>query len=168
MVHLRRVIPVLGSGRPVSSSSGGGGLLRIGDSLEVSRRFSDSDVAAYAAVTGDANPIHRDADSARAAGFVGGGAVVHGMLVASLFPKIIASRFPGAIYASQTLQFRSPVFVGDAVLARVTAVDLRENKKRYIVKFSTRCFTGSGENLVVDGDAVAVLPTLTLSESQTM
>lgn len=68
-------------------------LLKVGDVLRQSRRFSESDVARYSEVSGDRNPVHFDADFAqRIAGF-DGGRVVHGMLVASLFPSVIASHF---------------------------------------------------------------------------
>ena len=43
------------------------------------------------------------------AGF--GGAVLPGMLCASLFPAIIGSQFPGALYLTQTLNFRQPALV---------------------------------------------------------
>jgi hypothetical protein len=39
------------------------------------------------------------------------GPVLPGILLASLFPAIIGSRFPGAVYASQTLAFRQPAQV---------------------------------------------------------
>jgi acyl dehydratase len=56
------------------------------------RRFTEGDVAAYAALSGDRNPVHLDDAFARGAGFARG-RVVHGMLAASLFPALIAARF---------------------------------------------------------------------------
>ena len=44
-----------------------------------------------------------------AAGFEG--MVIPGLLMASMFPAIIAAAFPGAIYLSQTLKFRHPAVV---------------------------------------------------------
>ncbi|MQM07562.1 hypothetical protein Taro_040403 [Colocasia esculenta] len=122
-------------------------VLKVGDVLRLSRRFSQADVSAYSKVSGDANPVHFDAEFARgAAGFEG--PVVHGMLVASLFPTVIASHFvclapslsvtgslysPGAVYISQTLQFKLPVYIDDEIVAEVRPTHLRENKKRYMV-----------------------------------
>ena len=40
-----------------------------------------------------------------------GGAIIPGSLCASLFPAIIGSAFPGALYLSQTLKFRNPALV---------------------------------------------------------
>lgn len=39
------------------------------------------------------------------------GQVLPGVLCASLFPALIGSNFPGAIYLSQTLKFRAPALV---------------------------------------------------------
>ncbi|XP_020084682.1 uncharacterized protein LOC109707652 isoform X2 [Ananas comosus] len=127
------------------------------------RRFSGADVAAYAAVSGDRNPLHLDAEFARGVAGFERGSVVHGMLVASLFPSLIASHFPGAIYVAQTLSFRQPVYVGDEVVAEVQAIYLKESKKRYIAKFTTKCFTNQ-ECLVIDGEATTLLPTLVLNK----
>ncbi|XP_020572359.1 uncharacterized protein LOC110019122 [Phalaenopsis equestris] len=87
-----------------------------------------------------------------------GGCIVHGMLVASLFPSVISSNFPGAIYASQTLQFKLPVYIEDEVIAEVQATNMREHKNKYLVKFRTKCFKSQG--LLMDGEAMAILPTL--------
>ncbi|OMO77263.1 hypothetical protein COLO4_25247 [Corchorus olitorius] len=135
-------------------------LLKIGDVLRHRRIFSDEDVVEYSRVSQDANPLHFDSESARAAGFED--RLVHGMLVASLFPRIIASHFPGAIYVSQSLHFRSPVYIGDEIVGQVQ-VNIKENNKRFIAKFSTKCFK-NGELLVTDGEAMTNLPTLAVEK----
>ncbi|CAH2069344.1 unnamed protein product, partial [Thlaspi arvense] len=133
--------------------------LQIGDALRETRVFSSEDVKAYAEVSHDWNPLHFDQEVARKAGFEN--RLVHGMLVSSMFPRIISTHFPGAVYVSQTLQFRSPVYIGDEVLALVQATALRESKNKFIVKFSTKCFKKNhGEVVVLDGEATAILPNL--------
>ncbi|OMO62774.1 Inositol monophosphatase [Corchorus olitorius] len=136
-------------------------LLKIGDVLRHRRIFSDEDVVEYSRVSQDANPLHFDSESARAAGFED--RLVHGMLVASLFPRIIASHFHGAIYVSQNLHFRSPVYIGDEIVGQVQVVNIKENNQRYIAKFSTKCFK-NGELLVIDGEAMTILPTLAVEK----
>ncbi|ONM18887.1 Thioesterase superfamily protein [Zea mays] len=100
-------------------------VLSVGHALRERRRFTEDDVAAYAAVSGDRNPVHLDDAVARELSGFQRGRVVHGMLVASLFPSVIAASFPGAVYASQTLKFAAPVYVGDEVVARVKALNIR-------------------------------------------
>ncbi|XP_072960822.1 3-hydroxyacyl-[acyl-carrier-protein] dehydratase FERN, mitochondrial [Typha angustifolia] len=173
-MRLHRLIRILYPPRSISfcsSSSPPAGkevkgstrLLEIGDVLRECRRFSASDVASYSEVTGDRNPVHLDADfSRRVAGFEGG-RIVHGMLVASLFPSLIASHFPGAIYVAQNLKFKLPVYVGEEVVAEVKAIYTKGIKNRFIAKFTTKCFTNQ-DCLVIDGEATTILPTLVLNK----
>lgn len=53
------------------------------------------------------------------AGFAG--AVLPGMLCASLFPAIIGSQFPGALYLTQTLNFRQAALVRCDLLTAMKA-----------------------------------------------
>ncbi|CAA7390808.1 unnamed protein product [Spirodela intermedia] len=165
---LLRVLPLLRGPRGASFSSSSsptaaaaGKILEIGSVLSLSRRFSEADVLAYSKVSWDTNPVHFDPEVASGvAGFLG--PIVHGMLVASLFPRIVASHFPGAIYVSQTLQFKLPVYIDEEITAQIQPVGIREIKKRFIAKFSTKCFRDGGETPVLDGHATVILPTLTL------
>lgn len=72
-------------------------VLSVGHALRERRRFTEADVAAYAAVSGDRNPVHLDDAAAQELGGFHRGRVVHGMLVASLFPSIIAACFVRAL-----------------------------------------------------------------------
>uniref|UniRef100_A0ACD5UYI7 Uncharacterized protein n=1 Tax=Avena sativa TaxID=4498 RepID=A0ACD5UYI7_AVESA len=168
---MRLAVPLVRSVATSASGSSAAASLKVGDALRSDlRRFTEDDVAAYAAVSGDRNPVHLDDAVARGAGGFARGRVVHGMLAASLFPALIASRFPGAVYASQSLRFAAPVHVGDGAVAEVKALNIRASGGRHIVKFSTKCFTNGAdeeddekETLVIDGEAMAFLPTLHLT-----
>ncbi|KAK2643291.1 hypothetical protein Ddye_025054 [Dipteronia dyeriana] len=137
-------------------------VLRTGDVLRHRRVYSSEDIVEYSQVSHDSNPLHFDAESAKKAGFED--RLVHGMLVAALYPRIISSHFPGTVYVSQSLHFRSPVYVGDIILGEVQAINIRENKKSYIVKFSTKCVKNDSKILVLDGEAMAILPTLAMEQ----
>ncbi|PWZ24980.1 (R)-specific enoyl-CoA hydratase [Zea mays] len=159
-----------------SAASSSPAVLSIGHALRERRLFTGDDVAAYAAISGDRNPVHLDDAVARELSGFQRGRVVHGMLVASLFPSIIAASFPGAVYASQTLKFAAPVYVGDEVVARVQTLNIRTTAaatnsctaRRYVVKFATKCFMDEEEGSVaIEGEAMAVLPTLELSSQST-
>lgn len=76
------------------------------------RQFSAAEVAAFVGMTGDSNPIHVDSAAAAAHGLRA--PILPGLLSASLFPAIIGSHFPGAVYASQTLKFKAPALVREA------------------------------------------------------
>ena len=59
-----------------------------------------------------------------------------------------------AIYLSQTLRFKRPVRIGDAVTAQVTVTDINEAKAQ--VTLSTVC-TVNGK-AVVEGEALVMVP----------
>ncbi|KAF5727437.1 putative oxidoreductase [Tripterygium wilfordii] len=146
-------------------SSSAPNVLKIGDVLSETRVFTTQDVVDYAKVSHDSNPLHFDSEVAQNAGFED--RLVHGMLVASLFPRIISSYFPGAVYVSQSLQFRSPVYVGDEILGEIHAINLRETKKKYLAKLTTKCFK-NGRLLVLEGEALAILPSLAVEQRHSL
>ncbi|KAL8515992.1 hypothetical protein ACS0TY_014609 [Phlomoides rotata] len=138
--------------------------LRCGDVLKQARIFSVSDINEYSKLTHDHNPLHLDLECARKAGFIH--VPVPGMLVASLFPRIIASNFAGAVYVKQSLEFKTPVFVGsDEVIAQVQAINIRQVKQRFMVKFVTNCFK-NGDTVAISGEATPMLPTLETNSTQ--
>ena len=124
--------------------------LNIGDTATRTKTITDEDVRAFAAVSGDKNPIHLDEDFAANTRF--GKRIAHGMLSASLISAVLANDLPGqgSIYLGQTLQFVAPVFVGDEVTARVTATVVREDKP--IATFETVCVNQRNE-VVIKGEA---------------
>lgn len=129
--------------------------LTVGASAALDRTVTDDDIAAFAAVTGDTNPVHLDDSYARGTRF--GGRIAHGMWTAGLVSAVLGTRLPGpgAIYLSQTLRFTRPVRPGDTVTAQVTITALDPAKRR--ATFATTCRTQDGA-LVLDGEAVLWLP----------
>jgi len=127
----------------------------VGQTAESTRTISEADVMAFAAVSGDFNPVHVDAEAAAQSPF--GERIVHGMLTASLLSALVASELPGpgAIYLSQTLQFLRPVRLGDTVTAQVTIAAIDEPKRRLTLATSVR--NARGKN-VITGEAVVQLP----------
>ena len=134
-------------------SSSRGPFRSVGDVGHMTRIFTRDDVAAFAKLTGDDNPLHDNESFAASHRF--GGTVVHGMLYASMFGAIIGQRAPGAVYLSQSLAFRRPVHLGDAVTAEVSVE--RVGRAGRLLDFATRCTNEQGE-LVLDGSARCLLP----------
>lgn len=71
-------------------------LLKTGDKLKQTRIFSSEDLVKHSKVSFDENPLHLNSEYARNAGFRD--KIVPGMLVSSLFPRIIASHFVSYIH----------------------------------------------------------------------
>src|SRR6476620_946246 len=102
--------------------------IRPGDRATIERVFSAADVADFARLSGDDNPIHLDRSAARQAGFER--EVVHGVLVTSLISRLLGTQLPGpgTILLGQQLSYRKPVLVGATVRANVEVLSVREDK----------------------------------------
>jgi len=126
---------------------------KVGDSAEITKTIEQSDIDAFASVTGDRNPVHVDEEFAKSTRF--GKRIAHGMLTASLISAVLANKLPGegSVYLGQTLQFVAPVFPGDDITARVTVKEIREDKP--IVKLETICMNQRGE-IVIRGEATVL------------
>jgi len=125
----------------------------VGDSAEITRTIEQADIDAFAAVTGDHNPVHVDEEFAKTTRFRR--RIAHGMLTASLISAVLANHLPGegSVYLGQTLQFLAPVFPGDEITARVTVLEIREDKP--ILKLETVC-VNQREETVLRGEATVL------------
>lgn len=128
--------------------------LVLGQVAEVSKTITKADIEAFAALTGDTNPMHLDEAFAAATRF--GGLIAHGMLSAGLISTVLGTRLPGtgAIYLGQSLRFTAPVRPGDTVTARAEVVELVPAKRR--VRIRTTGTNQRGE-VVIDGEAEMLL-----------
>src|SRR5215213_3523471 len=126
---------------------------KVGDSAEITKTIEQSDIDAFAAVTGDHNPVHVDEEFAKTTRF--GRRIAHGMFTASLISAVLANKLPGegSVYLGQTLEFVAPVFPGDVVTARVTVKEIREDKP--VVKLETICVNQRDE-VVIRGEATVL------------
>lgn len=95
--------------------------IEVGYSETIIHQISQQDVDAFAALTGDFNPLHLDVEYSRRTHFRK--PVVFGMLSASFVSTMIGMMIPGegALWTSQSFEFLQPAFVGDTirVIARV-------------------------------------------------
>src|SRR5882757_6045626 len=134
--------------------------LSVGMTERLSKTVSSSDVVGFAEVTGDRNPIHLSEHFAAQTAF--GTRIAHGLYTASLISALLGTRLPrpGAIYLSQTLNFRAPVRIGDTVLVTVTVAELLPEKSR--ARLSCVCAV-DGE-IVLDGEALVKVPTASKSK----
>jgi 3-hydroxybutyryl-CoA dehydratase len=128
--------------------------LEVGQEASMSRVVSAADIVAYAALSGDYNPVHLDAEYAAKTIFKE--RIAHGILSAGYISAVFGMKLPGpgAIYISQTLFFKGPVKIDDRVETTVRLVELIPDKKR--ARFDCVC-TVAGKP-VLTGEAVLMVP----------
>lgn len=128
--------------------------LSVGMSAAYSKTVTESDIAKFAEVSGDNNPLHLDEAFAKTTRFKE--RIAHGMLSAGFISTILGTKLPGpgSIYLSQSLRFTAAVKIGDTVIARAEITDIRRDKKR--VTLATTCVVG--ETVVIQGEALVMVP----------
>lgn len=128
--------------------------LEVGQSAMFGRTVTDADIAAFAGVSGDTNPIHLHDGFARTTRF--GQRIAHGMLSGSFISTVIGTKLPGpgAVYISQTMNFMAPVMIGDTITAIATVAVIDDKRRRVTLK--TQCL--NGDKVVIDGEAVVLVP----------
>jgi 3-hydroxybutyryl-CoA dehydratase len=128
--------------------------LTVGMAAEAKRVVTEADVVAFAAVSGDHNPVHMDAAYAAATPFRA--RIAHGALIASFVSALMASELPGpgGIYVSQSVNFRRPVKFGDEVTTKVSIAALDPAKSYVTIAFECSV----GDRVVMDGEALVIVP----------
>ena len=128
--------------------------LSVGQKASFAKTITEADILLFAAVSGDTNPVHINAEAAAASMFKE--RIAHGMLSASLISTVLGTRLPGpgTIYLAQNLKFRAPVTIGATVTATVEVTALDPAKKR--ATLSTIC-TVAGKP-VIEGEATVMVP----------
>jgi 3-hydroxybutyryl-CoA dehydratase len=134
--------------------------LSVGMSETLEKTIASSDVVGFAQLTGDRNPIHLSEHFAAKTAF--GRRIAHGLYTASLISAVLGTRLPGpgAIYISQTLNFRAPVKIGDTVEVIVEVAELIPERLRARLA----CTCKVGDEIVLDGEALVKVPSAAKSK----
>lgn len=127
----------------------------IGQTAELTHKYSENEVNMFAEISGDHNPIHLDTEYAKDSIF--GKKIVFGFLSGSLISAVLGNVLPGegSIYMNQTLSFLRPVFIGDIITAKVVISEINEEKKRILL--DTVCTNQNGK-IVIEGTALMYYP----------
>lgn len=120
-----------------------------GDAATASRTATPERIEDFAAVTGDDNPLHLDADYASDGLF--GEPIAHGMFAAGVISSALADLPGDVVYVSQDLQFEAPVYPEQTVTATVEVHERLEGDR---IAVETVAETEDGT--VVTGEAVVL------------
>lgn len=128
--------------------------LKVGMKASYAKTLAEHEVFAFAGISGDTNPVHLDKDYAANTMFKE--RIAHGILTASLLSTVLGTKLPGpgAIYVSQSLNFRAPVPFGSEVVATARIKSLDAKKRR--ATFTCDCSVDG--KTVIDGEAVLMVP----------
>lgn len=121
--------------------------IRAGDVETFTKTLTQTDMILWVGLTGDMNPVHIDEMYAATTRFKK--VIIPGLLVAGLISTVMTQSAFGNVYASQSLKFLKPVYVGDTITAVATVIEKMEEKRR--VKIKTECFNQNDE-LVITGE----------------
>lgn len=128
--------------------------LEVGQTASYSKTVEERDIQLFAAVSGDRNPVHLDAEYAATTMFKE--RIAHGMFSGALISAAVACELPGpgTIYLGQSMRFTLPVKLGDTLTVRL---EILEKLPKFRVRVATRVFNQNNE-LVVDGEAEILAP----------
>lgn len=109
--------------------------LRVGLADEIERDLTEEDVLAFARLSGDHNPLHVDADYARATNYQG--RIVHGALQVGLASAMLGMHLPGrnVLFGAANARFLAPLYFPCRVRVRgeITTWSAEERRGTLIV-----------------------------------
>ena len=125
--------------------------LQIGDTYEAPFAFSQEEVNAFATLTGDKNPVHIDAEYAAKTVFRR--PIMHGMLAASIFSKVLGMDFPGegTVYLKQSLEFKRPLYPSENYIGHFEIVEI--NKPKGLATIKTTIYDSERKRILLEGEA---------------
>ena len=127
--------------------------IEIGLTKQFQIIITESMIDDFAKISGDYNPLHMDEKFAQSRDFKN--RVCHGMLLGSLFSRLIGMFVPGkyGLYFSQTLNFVNPTIVNQTVTVTGKVISKSESTK--IIELKTTIKNSS--HVLVDGKAKVIL-----------
>lgn len=130
--------------------------IEIGESCIRKHTVCEKDLILFAAVSGDHNPVHLDAEYAATTPFKG--QIAHGMFTGALISAALAMDLPGpgTVYLGQNLSFRKPVMIGDALTVELKVASKHDSKP--IVSLECTVTNQNGK-VVATGEATVMAPT---------
>jgi acyl dehydratase len=131
--------------------------IAVGDSRErvLTKDLTRTQIVQYAGASGDYNPLHTDDLYAReVAGYPG--VFAHGMLTMAMTARALTDWVGDGVLASYGVRFKSQVWPGDHLTARVTVAAIREQDGGHVVDLTVTTTNSKGEE-VLAGTASARL-----------
>jgi acyl dehydratase len=128
-----------------------GGMPRVGQVAERSRKVHATDIERFTEISGDRNPLHYDEAIAKASRF--GEIIVQGGVTTAILNAVAAEELPGpgSVFLQVNWSFKAPVRPGDTITGRAEVLEVRSDKP--ITKIKTTVTRDDG-TVVIEGDAL--------------
>lgn len=123
----------------------------VGQTAQLSRSITDSDIELFTEISGDHNPLHYDLQAAQASMF--GEIVVQGGVTSAILNAVVAEELPGpgTVFLNVNWDFKAPVRPGDVITGHVEVTEVRADKP--ITKLKTWVIRDDG-TVVLEGTAL--------------
>ena len=124
--------------------------LQVGDTFIISRRFSETDMEAFAEITRDYNAVHFDSRFAASKQFHG--RICHGLLVGSLLTEVGGQI--GWLASVMNFKFKKPVYFDEQVTCKFTITGIDDR-----LRASARAlYYNQNDELVLEANLEGILP----------
>lgn len=108
--------------------------IEIGTSATFETEITENQMAIFAQISGDLNPMHIDSKYAKEHGYAD--KVVYGMLASSFYSTLVGMYLPGekCLLNKCDVDYRKPVYVGDELTVFGEVIDKRNATRRIKIK----------------------------------
>jgi 3-hydroxybutyryl-CoA dehydratase len=113
--------------------------LTVGTEAHFEQRLTETDVDAFARLSGDHNPLHTDLSFAQQAGYRD--RVVHGALLSALVSRFVGMELPGrqSLLLSMKMDYVAPTFPGDTVAVTGQVQSIHAEQRVVVLRIRIHC-----------------------------